>query len=98
MITYIDKVVNMVKEQAHIKNNDLAHMYALLVLVKGENITLEDVHDAWAMNMNYRPQTPYCYGHEHHSIVPFDELSVECQSKDQQYVNTLIAIARSLKF
>lgn len=96
MKTYIDTIVEEVMDKAHV-NKYLAQMYALLVLTKGEDITLKDVHDAWAMNMNFRPQTPTCYGHEHRSIVPFDELSVETQNKDQKFVNVLRSIAKNYR-
>lgn len=95
--TYIDKITNAVAERTRIKNKCLVRVYALLVLVKGENITLKDVHDAWAMDMNFKPQTDYCYGHEHLSIVPFDELSVETQNKDKKYVDILRSIAKEFK-
>ena len=59
--------------------------------------TLKDVHDAWAMDMNFRKQTNYCYGHEHRSIVPFNELSKEVQDKDQEYVDALKRVAKRLR-
>ena len=43
--------------------------------------------------MNFRKQTNYCYGHEHRSIVPFNELSKEVQDKDQEYVDALKSIS-----
>lgn len=97
MRTYIDEVTDLVKTKAGVQNKYLAQMYALLVLVKGEDITLSDVHDAWAMNMNFRVTTPVCYGHEHKSLVPFDQLSVETQNKDKRFVESLRAIAKSFK-
>lgn len=79
--------------ECKIKSRDLAKLYALLVLTKGKSITLKDVHDAWAMNMNFRNITDKCYGHEHKSIIPFNELPIEIQNKDQRFVNSLIKIA-----
>lgn len=97
MKTYIDNIVEQVQNELHIKNLDLAKLYALLVLTKEENITLKDVHDAWSVSMNYRKQTEYCPGHEHRSLVPFDELSKETQQKDKKYKQGLIKIAKQLK-
>ena len=94
--TYIDMVVNEVSKRTHIRNANLVHLYALLVLIKGEEITLEDVHDAWAMDMNFRPRAGRCYGHDHTSIVPFDDLGEEIQNKDRKYVDTLRSIAREM--
>lgn len=97
MVTYIDEIVEKVMNECKIKSRDLAKLYALLVLTKGNSITLKDVHDAWALNMNYRPTTDKCFGHDHKSIVPFNELSVESQNKDQRFVNSLIKIANSMR-
>ena len=94
MTTYIDNIVLRVQTDLNIKDQKLAQFYALLILVKGSNITLEDVHDAWAMNMNFKPTTNYCYGHEHLSIVPFDKLSKETQNKDASFVAKLNKIAK----
>lgn len=94
--TYIDMVVNEVSKRTHIRNANLVHLYALLVLIKGEEITLKDVHDAWSMDMNFRPRTGRCYGHDHTSIVPFDDLSEETQNKDGKYVDILRSIAREM--
>lgn len=94
--TYIDTIVNEVSARTHIRNANLVHLYALLVLIKGEEITLKDVHDAWAMDMNFRPRAGRCYGHDHTSIVPFDDLSEETRNKDRKYVDTLRSIAREM--
>lgn len=96
MKTYIDEIVETVSTKLHIKNKELSRLYALLVLTKGERITLKDVHDAWAMSMNFRPTTEYCYGHNHKSIVPFDELAQDVQNKDKNYVRKLIEIAKEI--
>ena len=97
MKTYIDITIELVMKETNIKSIHLVKMYALLVLTKGENITLKDVHDAWAMDMNFKPQTNYCYGHEHKSIVPFEQLDKEVQNKDQKFVSALIRVAKKLK-
>lgn len=101
--TYIDEVVDTIQyiaeKGSHNRrsvriNNYLARYYAMIVLIKGENITLKDVHDAWAMNQNY---SPVGYGHEHKSIVPFEELSKETQDKDEIFVQILKEVVRVLK-
>lgn len=98
METYIDRVVNMVKKETGLKGEQIVRYYALLVLVKGENVTLSDVHDGWSMTMNYKESNPpYCYGHDHKSIVPFDELSKETQDRDIVYVEALREIAKEIK-
>ena len=96
MKTYIDELVEKVSKATGLKSKDYLKMYALLVLVKGEDITLEDVHDAWSAMMNFRPYNPPYLGHEHPSIVPFDQLSYETQQKDKKYADELIRVAIEL--
>lgn len=96
--TYIDRVVRLTTEKTGLKGEKLVWLYALLALVKGEDVTLEDVHDAWAMDMNFKEKNPpYCYGHDHHSLVPFDQLSKETQERDREYVDAIKDVARILK-
>lgn len=66
---------------------ELIRLYTLLVLVKGMNTRLEDVHDAWAIWCNgTRPSHP--------SLVPFDELSAEVQSYDRPYRDVIVQLTR----
>ncbi len=91
---YIDEV--KVKLLNHVKiGKGLQNMYALLVLVKGEDVTLKDVHDAWAVNINQTWDFEQ-YGN-HRSLVAFDELSKEVQDKDQSYVDAIKAVAKELR-
>lgn len=90
---YIDDV----KEELlnHVKiGKGLQDVYALLVLVKGEDVTLKDVHDAWAVNIN-KTWDFATYGN-HRSLIAFDELSEEIQNKDQKFVDAIKATARAL--
>ena len=96
METYIDKVVDAVAKRSGIYNKQLIRYYALLVLIKGEKVTAADVHDGWAMSMNFREKNDHCWGHDHYSLVPFDELSEETQHKDDRFVKELQTIARDL--
>lgn len=97
MKTYIDKIVEEVKATSGVYNKELVRYYALLVLTKGENITASDVHDGWAMSMNFREQNEHCWGHEHRSLIPFKELNIECQHKDDRFVESLREIAKRWK-
>lgn len=93
-MNYIDEIK---KELAkHMKvGKGLMNVYALLVLVRGEDCTLEDVHDAWSVNINttWDKET---YG-PHRSLVWFNELSPETQEKDRAYVEAIHKTARTLK-
>lgn len=90
MKTYIDNICEKVQEATGLKSKEIVKMYALLVLTKGKDITLEDIHDGWSMVMNFKESNPpYCYGHEHKSIVPFEQLSKETQERDVKYLEAL---------
>lgn len=62
-------------------------LYLLLVLIKGESVTLEDVHDAWSV---------WCARANpgHPSIVPFGDLSLEVQELDRKYMERIAAAAK----
>ena len=96
MKTYIDELAEKVSEATGLKGKEYIKMYTLLVLIKGEDITLEDVHDAWSVMMNFKKHNPPYLGHEHPSIVPFDQLSYETQQKDKKYADALIKVAKEL--
>lgn len=83
-MNYIDEIKEELAK--HIKvGKGLMNVYSLLVLIKGEDTTLEDVHDAWSVNIN---QTwDFATHGNHRSLVPFNELAKEVQDKDQHYVD-----------
>ncbi len=90
---YIDEVKQRLLNHVKI-GKGLQNVYALLVLVKGEDVTLKDVHDAWSVNINQTWDFEQ-YGN-HFSLVPFDELKQEIQIKDQMYVDAIKAVAKEL--
>ena len=95
-MNYIDEV----KEELanHIKvGKGLMNVYSLLVLIKGEETTLEDVHDAWAVNINqtWTQQNPGLG--DHYSLIPFDQLKPETAAKDQKFVDAIRKTAKILK-
>jgi len=70
---------------------ELAKLYTLLVLVKGVQVTLKDVHDAWAVwknDINYN----------HASLVPFEDLSEDVQKLDAPYAQAIRYAARPSYF
>lgn len=67
----------------------LFRLYAVLVLAKGPNVTLADVHNAWAAWMQERDPT-------HRSIKPFDELADETQASDEPFLAAIRAVANHL--
>jgi hypothetical protein len=61
----VQRAVELLADASPGLDPELARLYVLLVLVKGQHATLEDVHDAWAVWRNHtRPA--------HRSLVPFD--------------------------
>lgn len=68
----------------------LYRLYALLLLTKGREVTLEDVHNAWAA---------WASDHEPHSryLIPFKELSLSIQRKDQTYVDAIHEVAHRMR-
>lgn len=64
----------------------LFRLYALLVLVKGTDVTAVDVHDAWSAWMLELDAG-------HRSIRPFEELDADTQASDEPYVAAIRAVA-----
>jgi hypothetical protein len=65
--------------------DDLFLIYAVLARVKGEQVTEEDVHDAWTAWMETR-------GQRHQSMVPFDQLPQEVRVEDRPFVAAIHAV------
>jgi hypothetical protein len=63
-------------------------IYAVLLRAKGEAVTAEDVHDAWAAWMELRDPG-------HAALVPFDALDAAIQGQDLPYVRAIHAAARA---
>jgi hypothetical protein len=93
-MNYIDEVKHELAN--HIKvGKGLMRVYSVLVLTKGEETTLKDVHDVWAVNINENWDTDKLG--DHWSVITFDQLSPETQAKDQGYVDGIRETARILK-
>ena len=68
----------------------LFRMYALLALAKGNQVVLEDVHDAWvAWMIGINPAHP--------SIKPLHELDEQVQRSDQPYLDAIRSVASDRK-
>lgn len=65
----------------------LFRIYAVLLLAKGQEVTREDVHNAWVAWMLER-------GEMHESMVPFADLSPETQAEDSPYMFAVRTVAR----
>ncbi|QNN98420.1 hypothetical protein SEA_LILMARTIN_211 [Streptomyces phage LilMartin] len=87
MTNYVQKIKDAIAELHPRMDSELLDVYALLVLVKGESVTLKDVHDAWSVwKNNIRP--------DHRSLIEFDELTPEVQALDQRYADSIALVAK----
>lgn len=84
---YVNNVLNLLDEELPGLPSDLLDFYALLVLTTGENTTLENVHDAWAMYTSLKRP-------DHKSLIPFEELTVEVQELDRKYADGIVRAAK----
>ena len=91
-MNYIDALADRIEKSLaselrpkhHAKS--LYRTYALLALVKGKDVTLENVHDAWS---SWKAATDP----DHESIRPFVELDQQTKEKDRPYVNAIRLVA-----
>jgi len=93
-MNYIDRIAKSVAEQCGDPEPTpddmrLYRIYGLLVLTRGTDTTLKDVHDAWSA---WKSETMP----EHRSIVPFDQLTPEVQEMDRPYCEAIHEVARTL--
>jgi len=65
---------------------NLFRTYAVLLLAKGQEVTREDVHNAWVAWMLEKGET-------HESMVPFAELSAETQAEDSPFMVAVRTVA-----
>ena len=72
------------------KDLPLYRQYAVLLLTKGKDVTAEDVHNAWA-----------AWASEHdpsnRNILPFKELSLSVQRKDELYVSAIQKVVEHMQ-
>ena len=85
---YVQAVIRELNALLPGLENELVNLYALLVLTRGAETTLKDVHDAWGVWRNLTNPT-------HKSLVPFDQLSLEVQELDRKYMEAIHKAAAS---
>lgn len=96
MISYLDLVATEIQRTAHPDSTPpdddlpLYRLYAVLLLAKGADVTAEDVHNAWAAwASEYEPDSRH--------LIPFKELSLRVQQKDDIYVVAIHQVAARRK-
>lgn len=89
-MTYLDDARDALAYELPGLHPELLDLYTLLVHVKGEQVTHEDVHDAWGLwTLRARP--------DHASLIPFSELAPEVQELDGPYVDAIKMVAAKLQ-
>lgn len=87
-MNYIQEMLDELSETLPGLPDELLDLYALLVAVKGDKVTLKDVHEAWSIWENrIRP--------DHKSLIPFDELTLEVQELDRKYANGIVKVSEN---
>ena len=96
-MTYLDETAAAIKARVpeHLlpdeeRLEDLFRLYALLAYVKREEVTAEDVHNAWALWMLREDS-------DHESIKPFAELDRPTQREDLPFVEAIREVARTIE-
>jgi hypothetical protein len=95
-VNYIEDVASRIRAElppSAIPSEDsqlLFLLYALLALTKGDQVTREDVHDAWSTWMTARGEN------DHDSLLRFDSLSDSKQRLDEPYVRAVREVAQRL--
>jgi hypothetical protein len=67
----------------------LLRLYAVLLLAKGEDVTAEDVHNAWSVWMQHRDP-------RNQSIKPFEKLDESVKRMDNSFVSAIRSAARKV--
>jgi hypothetical protein len=87
-VNYLDELAEAIRREvappAASKEDARAlfRLYAVLALAKGETVTDEDVHNAWAAWISDRRP-------DHEAIMPYRELAPDMQRKDQPFVDAI---------
>jgi hypothetical protein len=94
-MTYLDDLAAAIRRHAPADGlptpelDSLFRLYAVLALAKGEAVTAEDVHNAWAAWTQDSAA-------DHSKVRPFSELDDATQAEDSPYADAIRAAAREL--
>lgn len=83
---YATRAVQAITDAEPSLPTDLAALYALLVLVKGREATMRDVHDAWSI---------WCQEThpDHADLISFEKLPPDVQERDRRYMDSIHSAA-----
>lgn len=89
-MTYVDRVRDDLLRQIPSISKPLLDLYTMLALVKGEQVTYEDIHHAWSVwTRQTEPNHPY--------MVPFDQLPSEVEELDKPRLDAIKATAAKMR-
>jgi hypothetical protein len=92
-VNYIDRLATEIRQQVPARlvpdgdTDALFRLYAVLLRIKGEAVSSEDVHDAWSAWMSATDP-------DHPALRPHRELSPATRAADVPYVEAIRAVAR----
>ncbi|GAA3043547.1 hypothetical protein GCM10020229_63550 [Kitasatospora albolonga] len=92
-MTYIDRLADLIRSCLPPSavpppdSDGLFRIYAVLLRAKGEQVTDEDVHDAWSAWMR-------SVDGGHRALVPFHDLPAETRAHDTPYAEAIREAAR----
>lgn len=87
-MTYVDQIAEQIRSALPPKARPAEHadelyrLYALLVLTKGPDTTLENVHDAWSTWMSVHDPA-------HEALRPFRQLDQGTRNEDRPYLDAI---------
>ncbi|PTL60056.1 DUF7701 domain-containing protein [Paraconexibacter algicola] len=94
-MTYIDRIATEIENRVPsevMPDGDtglLFRIYAVLLLAKGEQVTDEDVHNAWSVWMQENQG-------DHPALRPFSELDASARESDEPFVAAIRAAWREV--
>lgn len=92
-MTYLDLLADRIRSclppsaEPPAESDGLFRIYAVLLLAKGEQVTDEDVHNAWSAWMQST-------GGAHEALLPFHDLEPEIRAFDSPYAEAIRTAAR----
>jgi len=93
-MSYVDRLAREIQQELPRdllpagETDELFRLYALLALLKGTEVSTQDVHDAWSTWMSARDPN-------HRSLRPFGELDPETQRADEPFLAAIKTVVAS---
>lgn len=90
---YLDGIARLIRQEvpsravpSSLSTNSLFRIYAVLLEARGQDVTAQDVHNAWvAWMLEHDPSHP--------AVVPYEELPAHIAAQDEIYVAAIRRVA-----